>query len=199
MNRLSFSSTRPPKKNEHATGINVSAKSNAPNNAADARPKGQSRKEERREAAKSRQSGTGHRRPIEKRSAALEKDIARLGADLQRIDGQLADTGFYGGGYFGYHRPSWGPWGGYGFGYDDYPDVRSYTVYQRRLELEIAAADNPGQNLYESRVVSDGRSNRLEEVMPLMVRTLFTDFPGPSGVTREISIDLDKAPPASRY
>jgi ATP-binding cassette subfamily F protein 3 len=72
--------------------------SNAPNNTADARPKGQSRKEERREAAKSRQSGTGRRRPIEKRSAALEKDIARLGADLQRIDGQLADTGFYGDG-----------------------------------------------------------------------------------------------------
>ncbi len=72
--------------------------SNAPNNTADARPKGQSRKEERREAAKSRQSGTGRRRPIEKRSGALEKDIARLGADLQRIDGQLADTGFYGDG-----------------------------------------------------------------------------------------------------
>ncbi len=121
------------------------------------------------------------------------------GLDGAREKVRSTDTGFYGGGYFGYHRPSWGPWGGYGFGYDDYPDVRSYTVYQRRLELEIAAADNPGQNLYESRVVSDGRSNRLEEVMPLMVRTLFTDFPGPSGVTREISIDLDKAPPASRY
>jgi hypothetical protein len=107
--------------------------------------------------------------------------------------------GFYGGGYYGYHRPYWGPaWGG-GFGFDDYPDVRSYTVYQRRLELEIAAANNPSQNLYESRVISDGRSNRLEEVMPLMVRALFQDFPGPSGVTRQISIDLDKAPSASRY
>ena len=106
-------------------------------------------------------------------------------------------TGFYGGGYYGYHRPWWGPWGGYGF--DDYPDVRSYTVYQRRLELEIAAAGNPGQNLYETRVVSDGRSNRLEEVMPLMVRALFTEFPGPSGVTRRVTIDMDKAPAASRY
>ncbi|MGE0665382.1 MAG: DUF4136 domain-containing protein [Sphingomonadales bacterium] len=106
--------------------------------------------------------------------------------------------GFYGG-YYGYHRPFWGPWGGYGYGFDDYPDVRSYTVYQRRLELEIATAANPNQNLYETRVVSDGRSNRLEEVMPLMVRSLFTEFPGPSGVTREISIDMDTPPAASRY
>lgn len=107
--------------------------------------------------------------------------------------------GFYGG-YFGYHRPYWGGWGGgYGFGYDDYPDVRSVTVYQRRLELEIADAGNPGQNLFETRVVSDGRSNRLEQVMPLMVRSLFTDFPGPSGVTREVTIDMDKAPAGSGY
>ena len=48
-------------------------------------------------------------------------------------------------------------------------------------------------------MVSDGRSNRLEEVMPLIVRSAFTDFPGPSGVTREVTIDLDKEHSASRY
>jgi hypothetical protein len=106
-------------------------------------------------------------------------------------------TGFYGG-YYGYHRPWWGPWGYGGYGYD-YPEVRSYTVYSRRLELEIADARNPGQNLYETRLISDGRSNRLEEVMPLMVRALFQEFPGPSGVTRQVSIDLDEPPAASRY
>ncbi len=121
------------------------------------------------------------------------------GLDGAREKVRSYESGFYGGGYFGYHRPYWGPGWGAGYGFDDYPDVRSYTVYQRRLELEIAAAGNPGQNLYETRVISDGRSNRLEEVMPLMVRALFQDFPGPSGVTRQISIDLDKAPSASRY
>lgn len=120
------------------------------------------------------------------------------GIDGAREKVRSYDSGFYGGGYYGYHRPFWGPGWGYGAGFDDYPDVRSYTVYDRKLELEIAAADNPGQNLYETRVVSDGRSNRLEEVMPLMVRALFQDFPGPSGTTRQISIDLDKAPSASR-
>lgn len=121
------------------------------------------------------------------------------GLDGAREKVRSYDTGFYGGygGYYGYHRPFWGP--GWGYGFDDYPDVRSYTVYQRRLELEIAAANNPGQNLYETRVISDGRSNRLEEVMPLMVRALFQDFPGPSGVTREVSIDLEKTPAPSRY
>ncbi|MEN3952177.1 DUF4136 domain-containing protein [Iodidimonas sp. SYSU 1G8] len=126
--------------------------------------------------------------------------IVRLdyGLDGAREKVRSSGGGLYGG-YYGYHRPFWGPYGwGYG-GFDDYPDVRSYTVYQRKLEMEIADARNPGQNLYETRVVSDGRSNRLEEVMPLMVRTLFEEFPGPSGVTREISIDLDKAPASSRY
>ncbi|MBI1179085.1 MAG: DUF4136 domain-containing protein [Alphaproteobacteria bacterium] len=102
---------------------------------------------------------------------------------------------FYGG-YYGYYRPFWGPYGGWGF--PDYPDVRSYTVYSRMLSLEIAAANNPDQNLYETRVISDGRSNRMEEVIPLMIDALFKDFPGPSGVTREVSIDMPKEP-ASGY
>ena len=66
--------------------------------ASESRPKGQSRKEERREAARSRQSGSGPRRSLEKRSGALERDIARLGADLQRADAQLASSSFYGDG-----------------------------------------------------------------------------------------------------
>jgi hypothetical protein len=98
-------------------------------------------------------------------------------------------TGFYGG-YYGHYSPYWGPWGPYG--YQDYPDVRSYTVYSRMLALEIASTANPEQNLYETRVISDGRSNRLEEVIPLMIDALFKEFPGPSGITREVTIDLDK-------
>ena len=63
--------------------------------------------------------------------------------------------------------------------------------------MEISAANNPGVNLFESRVISEGRSNRLEEVMPLMVDAMFQEFPGPSGVTREVTIDLEDGP--SRY
>ena len=110
---------------------------------------------------------------------------------------------------FGGYR-GWGPYGPYGFygpyygygrfGYGGYyggPDIRSYPVYNRELDMEIATRANPGVNIFESRVMSEGRSNRLEEVMPLLVEAMFKDFPGPSGVTREVTIDLDEN--RSRY
>lgn len=122
---------------------------------------------------------------------------------IVRVDYGLSDARTairsYGGGYRG-----WGPYGPYGwpyygysrFGYGGYgyggPDIRSYPVYNRELKMEIASAQNPGINLFETRVMSEGRSNRLEEVMPLLVESMFKDFPGPSGVTREVTIDLDE-------
>jgi hypothetical protein len=88
--------------------------------------------------------------------------------------------------------------GPYGYGYGPHPyyyggfdsgNVRSYAVYSRYLEMEIASANNALTNLYESKVVSDGKNNRLEEVMPYLVESMFTDFPGPSGVTREVVLE----------
>ena len=102
-------------------------------------------------------------------------------------------------GHYGRHfsRGFYGhPYYGRGFGHGG-SDIRSYPLYSRRLEMEIAAAVNPDVNLFESRVISEGRSNRLEEVMPLMVESMFQDFPGPSGITREVTIDLEEG--SSRY
>ena len=88
--------------------------------------------------------------------------------------------------------------GPYGYGYGPHPyyyggfdsgNIRSYAVYSRYLEMEIASANNALTNLYESKVVSDGKNNRLEEVMPYLVESMFTDFPGPSGVTREVVLE----------
>ncbi|MFN3230781.1 MAG: DUF4136 domain-containing protein [Alphaproteobacteria bacterium] len=105
----------------------------------------------------------------------------------------------YGGPFYGYSH--WGHFRRpYGYGYPyahGGTDIRSYPLYMRRLEMEIAAANNPDVNLFESRVMSEGRSNRLEEVMPLLVESMFQDFPGPSGVTREVTIDLEDG--TSRY
>lgn len=97
--------------------------------------------------------------------------------------------GGYGHGHFGHY----GPYGPYGYGYPGgRSDIRSYPVYTRRLEMEIAGAKAPDANLFESKVISEGRSNRLHEVMPLMVQSMFSEFPGPSGVTREVKIDLER-------
>jgi hypothetical protein len=96
-------------------------------------------------------------------------------------------------GFSGFGRPYWGsrwsrwgwydPWGPFGF--NDYPDVYSYTTFSRRLELTMTRANEP-KALFEGRVESIGRDNRLPEVMPYLIRALFKDFPGQSGVTVKV-------------
>lgn len=124
--------------------------------------------------------------------------IVRVDYRVGEARAQIRSYGGYGGyGYgsygFGHHGfGHHGLYGPYGYGYPHHQDIRSYTIYDRVLEMEIAKADNPDINIFESRVISEGRSNRLTEIMPLMVRSMFQEFPGPSGVTREVSIELDK-------
>lgn len=107
------------------------------------------------------------------------------------------------GGYsgFGYYRHPWYyPWGPYGYyppyyGYDR--EVRSYVEYPRWLVLQIVRADlsreDPEWMLFDGRVESRGKNERLNEVMPLLVQALFAEFPGPSGETTEVTIKLDES------
>jgi hypothetical protein len=107
---------------------------------------------------------------------------------------------YYGGGFGGY--------GHYGFNnrysyydpfYDPFfagggfsePEVYSYTVYTRKLNLDIVKA-NGGDKLFEGRVESIGSDNRLPEVMPYLVQAMFTNFPGNSGVTQRVKIDVKR-------
>jgi len=57
-----------------------------------------SRKAVRRDAAEKRQTQSSGRRNLEKRSAALEKDLAGRTEELRRIDAQLASAEFFGDG-----------------------------------------------------------------------------------------------------
>lgn len=98
-------------------------------------------------------------------------------------------------GYYGYYRPWYSPWYGYGpYGYGG-SDVRSYIVYPRRLALQIVRADleptDPNYMLYEGHANSQGTNDRLPEVMPLLIQALFSNFPGDSGATDEVSIPLE--------
>jgi hypothetical protein len=91
--------------------------------------------------------------------------------------------GFYGprrfGGFYG------GPyWGGYGF--NDY----SVEVFKRRLELDIDSRTMVGKRYYEGRVENSARSPSLPQVMPVLVRALFSDFPGNNGQTRRIDVPV---------
>ena len=120
--------------------------------------------------------------------------VVRVDYRVGEARAQIRSYGGYGpyGHGFGRFGFSHGFYGPYGYGYSHRQDIRSYTIYDRFLEMEIAKSDNPDINIFESRVISEGRSNRLTELMPLLVRSMFQEFPGPSGVTREVSIELDK-------
>ncbi|WP_430386578.1 DUF4136 domain-containing protein [Blastomonas fulva] len=108
--------------------------------------------------------------------------------------------GGFGGGWGGF-GPGFGPWGGgfgrraFGFGfYDPFifgpgwnNDVRSYTVYTSALDLKIdRAADN--SRLFEGKAEAQSRSKNLQYLVPNLVDAIFTDFPGRSGETVQISI-----------
>lgn len=89
---------------------------------------------------------------------------------------------------WGFYDPFWG--GAY-----SQPEVYSYTVYTRSLDMDIVrpGTGEKGEGavpLFEGRVQSVGKDNRLPEVMPYLVQAMFTDFPGTSGVTKEVKIDL---------
>jgi len=64
-------------------------------------------------------------------------------------------------------------------------------LYQRRLNVAITRAGD-GQKLYDVTVVSEGKTNSLPAVMPYMVRSAFTDFPGKSGVPHQVELKVEE-------
>lgn len=69
--------------------------------------------------------------------------------------------------------------------------VSQYQLFTRELKIQLAEMAT-GKKLYETTVVSEGTNSSLAAVMPYMVRSAFTDFPGPSGVPRRVELKLGK-------
>ena len=82
--------------------------------------------------------------------------------------------------YYGFY-PSW-TW---------QPEVVAYTVYNRRLTLNIVSPELDGTDrvLFEGRVQSTGREQEIARVMPYMITAMFNNFPGESGVTKVVTIE----------
>jgi hypothetical protein len=115
--------------------------------------------------------------------------------DMRVVEQVVVDP-WYGPGYTRYRYP-------YGF-YGPYADPfwfappmvqpveRRFVSYSRRLEINISrAADR--KNLYQVVVNSQGQNPSLAVVMPAMVKSAFTDFPGPSGVPRVLEVKVEPA------
>ncbi len=126
--------------------------------------------------------------------------------------GQAVTYGYPAYGYASY-GPAWGwapyygpgvmmhyPWPAYPVSYGVVGTSYSQAMlYRRELRVEITdprAGGNEGKGgrVFEGTVVSEGESASLAPVMPAMVRALFSDFPGPSGVSRRVQVSLDGAP-----
>ena len=65
----------------------------------------------------------------------------------------------------------------------------SYQVYSRQVKIGIAQMSS-GKKLYDVTVNSEGTDSSLATVMPYMVRSGFSDFPGQSGMSRTISLKM---------
>lgn len=96
----------------------------------------------------------------------------------------VGNTGYYSG--TTYNTPSFGVVGS---------STSSETVYKRFLKLEMI--DNKSyletqkrKNVFEAKVTSVGSNNSLPLIMPYMMQSLFEDFPGKSGTTREVAIPM---------
>ena len=71
----------------------------------------------------------------------------------------------------------------------------SVTLYKRYLRIYIVerARSKPNQPfvVFESRALSEGASGEIAQVMPVIIRAAFSEFPGVSGKTRAVNLPVD--------
>ena len=65
----------------------------------------------------------------------------------------------------------------------------TYPVYSRQLKIKIAQTPS-GKNLYDATVNSEGANGSLPSVMPYMIRSAFTDFPGKNGAPKRVDLKM---------
>lgn len=109
--------------------------------------------------------------------------------------GGYGPWGGWGWGRWGWYDPWFGPgWGGFGGGLGYGSEIRSYTVYNSQLRMEINRTQD-GQRVFEGTARAASRSDDLPYLVPNLVEAMFTNFPGNSGETVTIRVP---APPRRR-
>lgn len=64
-----------------------------------------------------------------------------------------------------------------------------YQLFQRQLNVIITRSKD-SKKLYDVTVHSDGANGSLAFAMPYMVRSAFSDFPGPNGIPRRLQLEI---------
>jgi hypothetical protein len=100
-------------------------------------------------------------------------------------------------GPYAWHRPYWGGrryWGGgwYSPFYDPFGGMPRYTevikhYYNREVQVAIKSARD-GKRLFDVTVRNSSRDMSTPNVMPALVQSAFTGFPGVSGVARQVEL-----------
>jgi hypothetical protein len=93
--------------------------------------------------------------------------------------------------YFGWDDPYWyaSPYAGYGSDYRE--PIRSYTVYESELDMDIVRrADNAP--LFEGKAKARSQTDEASVLFPNLIEAMFTGFPGRSGETVKITVPARK-------
>ena len=90
---------------------------------------------------------------------------------------------FYGSLYGPFYDPFW-----YGPPVVAYQQS-DYRLYRRQLHIVLTRSSD-GKTLYDVTVESEGRNSSLAAAMPYMVLSAFADFPGKSGVARQVALPI---------
>ena len=81
-------------------------------------------------------------------------------------------------------RPYYDPWM---FGPTEYREIIVHN-YERKLNVSIA--ERSGKKLYDVTVQNTSRRQSTPAVMPLLVQSAFTGFPGESGKHKRVDLEL---------
>lgn len=98
----------------------------------------------------------------------------------------------FGFGYGSGYRSNWGWGASYDPFYDNYTNTKQ--IYVRRVELNIYKGATYGsgtsERVFEGRALSEGLNGQLVPVMPYILDALFKDFPGSSGSTKTVRVEV---------
>lgn len=126
--------------------------------------------------------------------ATLDYDVLGPTPDVRTRGGNFS----FGFGYSNYRRPFGYGFGGYGGDpFWDYPTTDTRQMFTRRIELDLYRASTytsgPKQRVFEGRAISTGTNGQIEPVMPYMLDAVLRDFPGQSGRSTTVSVEVPLA------